>query len=626
MARRFTKFSIASIVFVLWVALTALYVSTYDKEFLQIIKVKSSSLFKPSTAAAKETINYDGIQLGIDEPIVIFPGDFNFDDVKTLYGEIFDDKSTAKILKYSKQNNPNAEEGQFHKLGLKTFNSFSTNTECNELENDIDIEVDRAITFDRNLEDILRRFISSNSDYFKEVYPYFEKSIPNHFARNTIDRHFFKLAGSSVWLEQYGVHFMISRIIYTPNSARNNPTVSLTYAQIFNEQWQEMKNVTLIVPTKSEVENPNTVKYKDGYFTKVSYPDFLPIPTLHKPSRVKGKNYGAEDPRILLIKDEQGLEQPLIVFNSLHRKLDSKATDDEGSEHVKVEYYRSMFVSWPWKFQRGKGSVDPFPNELTDKMIYNKMAELRRNGLERQKKQKNWAPFVDLKERETFTYDKFIYFIYRWSNLEVLRCELASIEGDESKCEFVYKMTENLDINEEVGPLRGGTELIDIGKFTDLPKEIKSNKQIWMGFARAHIKNCGCNSDMYRPNLVAVSKEGGNFNVDLISSFTSLDITPISWNLDAPQELCGGNSVIIPNGVSFWKITQTHETDSLEDELSITFSLSDATINLVRIRGILSSILNLSKSSKPQNKHIECALQESVNFCSDFSKEVSQNA
>lgn len=609
MARRFTKLSIAGVIFVLWVGLTALYVSTYDENFLQLIKEKSSSLLTPSTAAAKE------IPLDPDVPIVIFPKDFDSNDVSKVFSDKFSSKSTVKVIQYENTGRYSGDDGVFHSLGLKVFKSNSEETKCSQLENDMVVGVDDAKEFDPDLTNILKNFILSNSDYFKEVYPYF-KHIENHFRRNTINKHFFKLAGSSVWLEQYGVHFMVSRVIYTPNGARNNPTVSLTYAQVFDEQWRELKNVTLIIPT-NDVGQPDTVKFGDNYHTKVSYPDFLPIPTLHNPSLTKGKNYGAEDPRLLLVKDEHGFEQPLIVFNSLHRKQDTYS-GTEDSQEIDLKYYRSMFVSWPWKFQKGKGNVDPIPNLNTDTKFYNKMIELRRNGFERQKKQKNWAPFVDLSERETITYDKYIYFVYRWTDLEVLRCELVDIEGDESKCEFVYRMNEALGINDKVGPLRGGTELIDIGKFTDLPDKYRS-KQIWVGFARAHIENCGCNSGMYRPNLVVLSKEGENYNVHLLSSFTSLDITPISWNLDTPKELCGANSVIIPNGISSWEVSN-HELDSWDDVLSLTFSLSDATINLIRIKGILSHVLKFMGPSKSQNYHIECALKESINFCNTFGE------
>ena len=45
------------------------------------------------------------------------------------------------------------------------------------------------------------------------------------------------------------MYFMISRIAYSPHGVKNQPVVSLTYGQLFDRNWNEVKNINLLVPS-----------------------------------------------------------------------------------------------------------------------------------------------------------------------------------------------------------------------------------------------------------------------------------------------------------------------------------------------------------------------------------------
>ena len=48
---------------------------------------------------------------------------------------------------------------------------------------------------------------------------------------------------------------MISRIAYSPHGVKNQPVVSLTYGQLFDRNWNEVKNINLLVPSNDPSKN-----------------------------------------------------------------------------------------------------------------------------------------------------------------------------------------------------------------------------------------------------------------------------------------------------------------------------------------------------------------------------------
>ena len=51
------------------------------------------------------------------------------------------------------------------------------------------------------------------------------------------------------------MYFMISRIAYSPHGVKNQPVVSLTYGQLFDRNWNEVKNINLLVPSNDPSKN-----------------------------------------------------------------------------------------------------------------------------------------------------------------------------------------------------------------------------------------------------------------------------------------------------------------------------------------------------------------------------------
>ncbi|CAH6723242.1 beta-mannosyltransferase 5 [[Candida] jaroonii] len=561
--------------------------------------------------------------------VIIFPRNMPYDttDLAELYEGVFESKSANHFVKYEPRNKPEKSE-KFRQHMLKTFNNQKTTKDCREIQDELSIEISDSRRFNDDIESIVEKFILSDSDYYKEIMPYFGKKIVEQFQKKTIRNHWFKFAGTSVWLEDYGVHYMISRIIYSSSGKRNHPDVSLTYAQIFNENWLEVKDVELIVPNKDIEILGDGMNINGDTYTRLEYPNFLSIPCFQDASKTKGRFYGTEDPRMLLVKDEKGYDQPLIIYNAYHRKLIKTIEANSTEEVMKDEFYRSMFMSWPWKFQKGKSNIDYSPDEATYSTIYNKAIELKREDIGRQPKEKNWTPFISYQDREIYQHDKFIYFVYKWSNLETLKCNLTNASGEYSNCVLDYK-ADNENKNQKVGPLRGGTEMINMNMLmqnSGKTSESLENKEVWIGFARAHIKKCGCNTGMYRPNLAVIVKDlmSNQYHIDLISSYTSLDMEMVGWNLKKPQDTCGGKSVLIPNGISSWSIDDIGGNNWI-DRLTLTLSLSDATNDLIHIKGLLSSVLpKLSSNSNP-NDNVRCAMESSKKFCKVFANKQSKD-
>ncbi|EGV65857.1 hypothetical protein CANTEDRAFT_133279 [Yamadazyma tenuis ATCC 10573] len=588
-----------------------------------------------------------------DNKIVLFPKKFPLtdDQLKDFYSNRLAGSKLSETVQIARFNNNRREDDttksnavdyismkpeSYHGHKITVFDSRADingdTAKCDEIKRELSVDITDSKLLKTDLESILRTFQDGKSPYYKEMEPYFKAELEKQLQEHTINKYWYRLAGTSVWLSEYGVHMMISRVIYSPKGSRNQPRISLTYCQVFNEKWQELKDVELVVPSNDPENIFSQVDLDGTFFTKVKYPGFLAVPTYQNPDMTDHRFYGPEDPRLMVIQNEHGYEEPLMVYNSYHRKIIEQQFDGETKVVAKLGYYRSMFLCFPWQFQRGKRTIEELPDIKSDGRIYNRAIELRRKGMERLEVQKNWTPFIDFGERQAFRHDKHIYFVYRWSNLEVLRCEITGAVGTTSKCEFVYRMDDGLDAETPVGPVRGGTEMININSFSseyDLGDILSfpEDSEVWIGFARAHLQDCGCGEHLYRPNFVVLMKDSksGFYKINTISSFVSLDVPSIGWNLDKPDELCveGRANVFIPNGISSLSVKQSKD-GSFEDYLTLSFSLSDATVNVIHIRNILKSVLGslVNNNHGYSNDNVDCAIIGSNQFCHDLGESV----
>lgn len=577
-------------------------------------------------------------QFAANETMVIYPrmyGEYSPKGLTNYYRKHFnaDKNREFNTVRYNGPASPLTEviKGRdYHEHEISMYDTVKNiDGDVKKCDSDINkkfkVDITKAKHFDDSLVKVVRKLMDQleTDPALVEIKDFFKDDLKKHMQEGTVDNHWFKFAGTSVWLEQYGVHFMISRMLYSPTGKKNAPVMSLIYSQIYNENWEELEDVELIVPTRDPLTNEKIYK-------NMMFPSFMAMPFYHQSSYVNKRFYGPEDARMLLFKNEDGLEEPLIVFNAYHRKVSAQESLNEELSKVTHGYYRSMFMGWPFRFQHGKQNVDGIANSEFDTKVYNKVIELRREKAERLKVQKNWTPFISLKDRDATKYDTHIYFVYRWKNFEVLKCRLSDFTSDFSNCKFEYKRDENLKADEQVGPLRGGTEMISLNKILpSMNANIPENKEIWIGFARAHIIKCGCGKDMYRPNLAVITKEDNQFKVSQLSSFFSLDMEVTGWANPDIQCHPKDPNALIPNGISSWNLNplKLGRKTEIEDYVTLSLSVADASVHTIYIKNLLklvlahTSLLSHNKTVGYNNDVVLCSLKSSGDFCADYGKE-----
>lgn len=588
---------------------------------------------------------------------------FKYTDVKRRYSKT--DKVSSKTEKLYSPSKINPlrifHSSEQINLNLKKCAIIENNSTSIEVSDKHPMNTPMNIIVERMIADLDRGY----DPYLDELRPYFDIQMRLQVEYEVCNMHWYRLAGSSVYLKEYGLHLMISRLVYCSDGSRNNPKMSLLYAQLYDKNWNEVRDVSLVVPTNMKTGR-HFFEYESQGYTVLNYPMVLPTPFFHDYEDDGMKYLGPEDARLVLVKNEAGFEEPLLVFNSHHQKQ-SFVDDDEDDYILKqMKFYRSMFVSWPWQFQRGKMETDGFKNPLFDQQLYNRVKELRIKNVPRQDKQKNWTPILGEGLRGEDNFDRYLHFVYRWAHLQILRCDITDPDG---KCGFVYSLNPKLEVSSGVGPFRGGTPMINVNDLIQesghvpVSKVIPEGREIWIGFARAHLVDCGCGVDLYRPNLVVLTKDtirGSEdekpheiYKMSHISSFMSLGVDIIPWRADKPYELCSGTNALIPNGISAWrvdKLDQDGENWVAHDILSLSVSISDSTVDFVHITGLLRSMLKDTSlflkpevdghSSSPDktalkipdyndnfaefgynNDNLVCAMQASVWFCSGYGHE-----
>lgn len=585
----------------------------------------------------------------------------NYKEEYKLYGagkeKIFPER-TNQISDYS---------SVFHDFKSEKINIYDsfTNIEknidnCGKLESEMRFSVSNEHEIQTPMDEIVEgivKAIEEGDEYAKDLEPYFAKQVRLQLKHGVTDRYWFRLAGSSVWLKDYGVHYMVSRLVYSDRAQRNHPKFSVAYVQLFDDDWKEIKT-NLLVPTNfGPKKNKNAIEIDGEPYLVKHYPLILPVPLRLD----TGKDYqGPEDPRMILVKNERGHEEPLIIYNIDHPKMGT-SKDENGTEFEEMKNYRNMWISWPWQFQKGKFNIDAKDIPEFENRLFNRANELRIKNTERQGSQKNWTPMISHTLREYHGYDKEILVVTRWSELEVLKCDITS---DDSQCQYMLR-DDGPPIKNDVGPLRGGTAMINVNELiasqTNAPvhRFIKKGREIWVGFARAHFKWCGCGLSFYRPNFVVITldliTDKDNtvrqvFTLSHVSSFMSFYVDIIPWVRDRPDLVCKDPNVLIPNGVGFWKISDLEKSPDgskwkVDDMLTLLFSVSDTSVSVLKARGFLEGLINLSQNSPfnrvedipeghfldedsdpdapppptteygASNDNVDCSLEDSKRFC-----------
>ncbi|KAL6454808.1 BMT3 Beta-mannosyltransferase 3 [Candida maltosa Xu316] len=289
---------------------------------------------------------------------------------------------------------------------MKVSGYMFTNTQVNQ-----DFTCDKIIYNDESTIDVSPSFSLNKPHDLKflrnqlmdlrvdnKLYDLFFQDKEDETEDNILARKWWKFCGSAVWLEKYGVYFMVNRIAYSSTATRSNPTISVLAGQVFDENWKEI--IGMKFP-----------------FSDLVFPTILPH-YVDEGVNARKVILGSEDPRVILHEyvNDKGItiQEPLIVFNSLSTEVNWKRA---------MHIYRPLY--------------DP-----------HRTIRLSIENLEPREKEKNWAPFTDG--------NGHINFIYNFP-LRILQCDL-----DTGKCQKISGPDFNEDANKNAGELRGGTNLIQI--------------------------------------------------------------------------------------------------------------------------------------------------------------------
>lgn len=533
------------------------------------------------------------------------------------------------------------------------------------------LKVDERVTIPGNFEHILKILIEELDEYkdpyYEETSPLFLTHLRTQLKTGMTNHFWFRLSGSSVWLKDHSVHLVISRFLFSASRSRDGPKASFVLAQVFDKEWRELKDVRLVFPTNNLGEGSPTFKVEEQDFYSYRFPRILPVPFHHDKGKTGNRYYGPEDPRVVIVKNKNGYEEPVVIINAKHHKIVKEDNEDKDKE------FRSIFTCFPFQIKRGKEHVNAKLEKATDNIVYTNIVEM--NILHRKKlgTSKNWSPFVSENLRVVDGHDKYLYFATQLENLEILQCDITDGLGE---CECVYKNDGG------IGPMRGGSPLLNVNTLlkeqTKFPLSmlLPPGREVFIAFARAHLNNCGCGSKFYRPNLMVLTKDQSTymttgedgtiteatktfFKVSHISGFFSLHVPIDPWYLDRPYGMCEGVNAVIPNGISAWNIDSLEVSEGrwkADDKLTLAFSVSDFSVDRINLQGILDALLNVDDGtlflqppvadpsqqtiqsfiSQPMvdnfghliagdvgfnGRNVKCAIEKCYGFCARFGEE-----
>ncbi|KAF8003299.1 hypothetical protein HF325_002544 [Metschnikowia pulcherrima] len=330
------------------------------------------------------------------------------------------------------------------------------------------------------------------TDKSKHLSTNLHKTMENAMDEDKLDTHWFRFAGSSVWLKDYNVHFVVSRLIITENGNRENPRLSMVYAQIYDEKWSEIEDIRLVFPTNN-VEGDSGFRVNGQSFILHRFPRFLPIPFLFGEN---GLYWGAEDPRVTLVTNPLGHVEPLIVQKG-----------------------KRLFLA---------------DTEETKEQWFTRTKQVIIEGEPMRRTEKNWTPFVS----QAGDFSEHVMFATLLEPLKVIKCELWT---DKEECSV-----EESRASGEVGALRGGTPLLSIRY------DPEKDQEVFAGLARAHLIQCGCAVHFYRPNLVVLARNGRKWMLSHISSSVDLGMDVLPWYPGGG--VCDAVNAMIPNGIESWDL------------------------------------------------------------------------
>ncbi|EDK41097.2 hypothetical protein PGUG_05195 [Meyerozyma guilliermondii ATCC 6260] len=374
----------------------------------------------------------------------------------------------------------------------------------------------------------------------------------------------FHFCGSSVWLEKYQVHFMVSRVLYTHRGTRNKPTINMIYMQVFDKNWVEQFDV----------------KLGDS---DTAFPSILKVDIDQSPNTAKHRLalMGPEDPRVSVrefYKDGELQQEPVVIFNM---------------RSTKIKWFRAMHMCRP----------------LSD----GKTVRLSLRDRAPEFREKNWAPFFDKND------PKKVFFVYNFNPLRIIGCSL-----DKGICDKLAGPEFGEDSKEHVGSLRGGTNLVPIPSEV-LPESLQ-NRMYWFGIARSHSSQCGCLGEIYRPHLFIISKGENDYAMDYISSLVDFNIRTEPWN--PSKSICDdGKSVLIPNSISYWDVGDEERMGIVFSEADRTNKIIHVNGMMKHVLNVLNNGRNVETDERKKENALlgRCSTSKVAEYCESTAKKQHWN-
>lgn len=421
----------------------------------------------------------------------------------------------------------------------------------------------------------------------------------------------FKTSGSSTWLPDEQAHLFVSSIMFSPQGDKNKPLISFIRLQLFDNNWNELKNRRIRYSglNEKDIDKVLTVYAKtkeEQELDKISikFPTVLNIPYEVHSSQY---NLGAQNPKILF-KDGEFRSEPVIIFSM----LTSFSTSN-------------MFAVFPFQLPKGAN----FYHSLI------KFKNIGNNAYLKTKSDKNWVPFFDgLKIEDSKTLNGNIYFAYTLDPLVIFKCSL-----DTGKCK---KLQDNIKYSKLTDSskilLRGGTSLVPVPR--QIVQSLGNHEsfkrlQMWIGFSKLFINTNVCGTSMFRPVISLLIKEDGLFRLELISSPLDFDLRTVA---KCEEE---NASIISPNGIAFWDISQNGEKSEtniqkFNDHLGLIIGESNSKVELIVLKNVLNYIFGIYERgnvmlgkydleivTQHSLKVAECALEDAMKYVSKLGTSLS---
>lgn len=509
-----------------------------------------------------------------DEEVVAFASNLDVDKV---------------LVKKAKAAKKNEQDG--NQLGL-TFGSkdYKNSITCEDLayRSVIQHSQEKAQLHD-DLAELRHRLMTVPNFLSKEVTGEDEEEMT---VPEIIEKKWYQFGSSAVWLESEQCFVVYSRVIYSSNHIKNHPHLSLVRAQAFDKDWNEIKGKRIPyvdVPRPADmqaalrqideeigisdcsVHRSNQLAYdacvventrnglaaekrRESILSKfyMTYPTILNIPF-----KTDGDWKGPEDPHVVLRRTEHG-EEPVVIYNIRDEDLDR----------------RIMVAFLPHR------KIEP-------------MVKFSIGGREQREIEKNWTPFFHRNVGESLMSRGFIHFIYSFSPLEILKCSL-----NDGVCNLVFE-ADTLKISEsnKFGGIRGGTQFIPL---PDVLPQV-DGAQVWIGFPKQHIDECGCGSVYYRPMFSVLVERDGVYSQEMMVPAMGFNMDVLAWDLKTTA--CKETNILSPNSIAYWGVAgQDPHTRKYEDYLIITVSEADSISKVITLKGVLNYILGIYREKDIMEK------------------------